>query len=132
MIQGSGTFGVESVIQTATKHNQSNYLILENGSYGQRMANMCRLLGVPVQMENFPEDRAIDLDQVEEILKNGKQFTHVGVIHSETSSGVLNNVESIGQLVKKYLPSNILCLNEANYLLNNINFFIYLRFDLYC
>ncbi len=72
------------------------------------MATMCRLLGVSVHMENFPEDRAIDLDRVEEILKNGKKYTHVGVIHSETSSGVLNNVESIGKLVKKYLPSTYL------------------------
>ena len=27
-----------------------------------------------------------------------------GVIHSETTSGVLNNVESIGKLVKNHLP----------------------------
>jgi 2-aminoethylphosphonate-pyruvate transaminase len=77
LMQGSGTFGVESVIQTATKHGESNYLVLENGAYGKRMGNICKLLGISHHVENFPEHRSICLDRVEKILQQGKQFTHV-------------------------------------------------------
>ena len=105
-MQGSGTFGNESVIQTITPRNNpnTNYLILENGSYGQRLTKICNLLSIKCNMASFPEDRALDMNRVEELLK-GSSYTHVGVIHNETTSGVLNQVEKIGALVKKYLPS---------------------------
>ena len=80
MIQGSGTYGVESVIQTSTRKSEpgaSNFLILENGSYGQRMANICKRMNVANQVESFAEDRAIDLARVESILNSGVTFTHV-------------------------------------------------------
>ena len=105
-MQGSGTFGNESVIQTITPRKRpSNYLVLENGAYGVRLKKICDLLDIKCKLESFPEERTIDLEKVEKILKKDSSFTHVGVIHNETTSGVLNKVEAIGQLVKKYIPS---------------------------
>lgn len=106
-MQGSGTFGNESVIQTITPRNKpSNYLIFENGAYGVRLKKICDLLEINNKMESFPEERAIDLAKVEAIIKRDSSFTHIGVIHNETTSGVLNQVETIGEIVKKYIPSN--------------------------
>ena len=76
-MQGSGTFGVESVIQTLNKRNKTNFLVFENGAYGQRMTNICKRLDIPVQMESFSEDNEVLLDRVEEILKKGKNYTHI-------------------------------------------------------
>ena len=76
-MQGSGTFGVESVIQTLNTRNKANFLVLENGAYGQRMANICKRLNISVQMESFPEDDQVQLDRVEEILKKGKIYSHI-------------------------------------------------------
>lgn len=76
-MQGSGTFGVESVLQT-TANKQASYLILENGAYGKRMANICKLIGVPHHVESWPENRAIDLPRLNEFLtQSGQKFTHV-------------------------------------------------------
>lgn len=105
LMQGSGTFGVESVMQTVCKPNHTKFLILENGAYGQRMAKMCKLIGVEYHLESFPEHRAIDLNRVESLLKQNNKFTNVGVVHSETTSGLVNDIHSIGSLVKKYSPS---------------------------
>ena len=41
---------------------------------------------------------------VEEILKTDKSFTNVAVVHCETSSGVINPIKEIGQVVKTELP----------------------------
>lgn len=108
IMQGSGTFGNESVIQTITHRNRdlSHYLIIENGSYGVRLNRMCNMLNIKCHMASFPEERSIKLKDVEKLLVKNV-FSHVGIIHNETTSGVLNNVEEIGQLVKKYLPNSI-------------------------
>ena len=40
-MQGSGTFGVESVLTSVVGENEK-LLIIANGAYGQRMANICQ------------------------------------------------------------------------------------------
>lgn len=110
-MQGSGTFGNEACIQTMTPRNrESRYLILENGSYGQRLNKMCKLLEIKCDMLSFPEDRAIDKNRIESYFNENPHlnYTHVGVVHNETTAGVLNDVETIGQIVKKYYPSTFL------------------------
>jgi 2-aminoethylphosphonate-pyruvate transaminase len=104
-MQGSGTFGNESVIQT-TSSECSHYLILENGAYGLRLHKICKLLKIKSSLKSFDESRSIDLNSLEQILKSVKhnEYTHVAVIQNETTSGVLNDVKEIGHLVKKYLP----------------------------
>jgi 2-aminoethylphosphonate-pyruvate transaminase len=78
LMQGSGTFGVESVVQTVAKRDgSSNFLILENGAYGKRMATLCNMLNVQHHVESYPENRSIDLKRLEEFMSSGKQFTHV-------------------------------------------------------
>lgn len=87
LMQGSGTFGVESVMQTICKPDYTKFLILENGAYGQRMAKMCKLIGAEYHLESFPENRSVDLNRVEDLLKRNNKFTNVGIVHSETTSG---------------------------------------------
>ncbi len=50
---------------------------MENGAYGQRMANICKRLRIPVQAENFAEDAELNIDSIEKCLKSNKKFTHV-------------------------------------------------------
>lgn len=77
LMQGSGTFGVESVIQTVS-NSKSKFLILENGSYGQRIAKICNLLKIEQHTESFPENRRIDINKVKNFLENSKKkFTDV-------------------------------------------------------
>jgi 2-aminoethylphosphonate-pyruvate transaminase len=105
-MQGSGTYGIESVIE-ATTNEHSNFLVLENGLYGKRIGQICDKLRIKYHIESFEENRAIRADQVEAFLnKNKSPFTNVGIIHSETSSGALNQADKIGALLKKYLPGD--------------------------
>lgn len=73
---------------------------------------MCQNLHIPHTILNFGEERSIDLDTLDLFLaKSDKIYTHVSVIHSETTSGVLNKIDLIGQTIKSYLPGNtLLCL----------------------
>ena len=73
-------------------------LIIENGAYGQRTEKMCRILNIPHDVLSFNETERVKVEDVAEKLKSNT-YTHVIIIHCETSSGILNPIEEIGQLV---------------------------------
>ena len=101
LMQGSGSFGVESVIGTAISKN-GKLLILSNGAYGNRMGEIAKVLKINYTIEKFGDKEAIDINKVKEILENDSSITHVSVVHSETTSGILNSIEKIGELVKEF------------------------------
>lgn len=101
LMQGSGSFGVESVIGTALPEN-GKLLILSNGAYGNRMGEIAQVLKINNIIEKFGDKDIIDINRVREILESNPDITHVSVVHSETTSGILNPIEKIGELVKKF------------------------------
>jgi hypothetical protein len=54
----------------------------------------------------------------EQVLKgNSKPFTHVAVIHSETTSGILNDVETIGKVNARCVLCVVRCAPDLPHLL---------------
>lgn len=101
LMQGSGTFGVESVI-TSVVGPKDKLLVISNGAYGERMKTICERAHVPCIMYKQDYDKVPEASKVEEYLWNDASITHVIMVHSETTSGILNDIESIASLVKKY------------------------------
>jgi len=104
ILQGSGTYAVEAVLQTSTPRNGGRVLILANGAYGKRMETMCKVTGIDYDIIKSSEILPMDLTQIEEQLKSGTKYTTVSIVHCETSSGVLNHVEKVADLVRQYQP----------------------------
>ncbi|MDB5284543.1 MAG: 2-aminoethylphosphonate/pyruvate transaminase [Bacteroidota bacterium] len=100
LMQGSGTFGVESVISCAIPKD-GRLLLLINGAYGERIARMVWIHSIGTSSLIFDEDQWPDEESVEEELKKGG-FTHIAMIHGETTSGIINSLEPFGKLAKKY------------------------------
>ena len=100
IMQGSGTFGVESVISSVIPQ-KGNLLILINGAYGERIARIAAIHKIPYHSLAFEENSVPDLEQTEELLSTG-EFTHVVIVHCETTTGIFNPIESFGTLCKKY------------------------------
>ena len=99
LMQGSGTFGVESVV-TSSVGSDDKILVCENGAYGSRMAELARRAGRNVVVYHEDYNKMPDADKVRDILAKDPAITHVGMIHSETTSGILNDIESVGKVVK--------------------------------
>ncbi len=97
LMQGSGTFGIESVISSAIPRD-GRLLTLVNGAYGRRIAQMARVHGIETETLDVPENRKIRAEAVAERLSGGR-FTHVAVIHCETTTGLLNPIAEIGKVV---------------------------------
>ena len=98
LMQGSGTFAIESVISSAIPR-EGRLLVLVNGAYGRRIAQMARIHGIETEVLETPENTKISPNAVGERLAAGLPFTHVAVIHCETTTGILNPIEEIGALV---------------------------------
>ena len=101
LMQGSGTFAVESVISTVLPRD-GKLLVLINGAYGHRMAKIARTLGIATETLVFPESRPVDPAEARQALRRDPAITHVGMIHCETSTGIMNPAEEIGRAVKEH------------------------------
>ena len=99
LMQGSGSFGVESVL-TSVIGDQDKLLICSNGAYGIRMTQICERARVPYIHYAESYDRIPNAAHVAELLAADPSITHVAMVHSETTSGILNDVEAVGEVVK--------------------------------
>ncbi len=99
LMQGSGSFGVESVL-TSVIGEDEKLLIVANGAYGERMKDIADHAKMQYSVYSVPYDQIPSAEEVEKILKNDPAITHVAMVHSETTSGILNDIESVSKVVK--------------------------------
>ena len=99
LMQGSGTFGVESALISSVGRD-GKVLILSNGAYGERQEDIAVHAGLKYRIEKFPYYEVPDADVVAKILDEDPEITHVSMVHSETTSGILNDIESVTRVVK--------------------------------
>ncbi|MCB9230644.1 MAG: 2-aminoethylphosphonate--pyruvate transaminase [Bacteroidia bacterium] len=100
LMQGAGTFGIESVISSAIPKD-GRLILLVNGAYGERMAKIAEIHGISTQIIRFGEDEITDPEIVRDAL-NGGNYTHLGVVHCETTTGIFNPVTEIGALCAEF------------------------------
>ncbi|MCC8022953.1 MAG: 2-aminoethylphosphonate--pyruvate transaminase [Clostridiales bacterium] len=98
LMQGSGTFAVESCLGTAVPRD-GKLLVLSNGAYGERMAEIARRLDIQCKHLRYGETQQPDLAQLQQILHRDKRISHVAVVHCETTTGILNPVGEIAEIV---------------------------------
>ena len=101
IIQGSGTFGVESVIGSVTGENDT-LAVLVNGAYGERIVKMAKINRIKHVVLRFDEDEIVTPEATGKFLSENPGVTHVACIHSETTTGLFNPVEAIGEVCKAH------------------------------
>jgi 2-aminoethylphosphonate-pyruvate transaminase len=95
LMQGSGTFAVESVLSSVIPRS-GKLLVAVNGAYGHRMAKIANVLGISCETIVFDEATPVQTERVRTALANDSAITHVGTIHCETSTGILNPIAELG------------------------------------
>jgi 2-aminoethylphosphonate-pyruvate transaminase len=101
IMQGSGTFSLESVV-SSTIPRGGKLLVIINGAYGRRIAQIAKVYDIEVVPLTYPENRKPDLAEIETALKSDEAITSVAVIHCETTTGLINPIKEIGDIVKRY------------------------------
>lgn len=100
LMQGSGTFSVEATVGSVVPDN-GRLLVLANGHYGQRIAKIAACLKLDHVVLDFGETSPVEPVRVGEAMDEDPRFTHVAVVHCETTTGMLNPVEEIGRVVNQ-------------------------------
>ena len=99
LMQGSGTFGVESVL-TSVIGKEDTLLVAANGAYGERIGEIAKHAGLQYLIYHEDYNRVPSAAKIQEILEGHPEITHVAMVHSETTSGILNDIESVAKTVK--------------------------------
>jgi len=100
LLQGSGTFGVEAVFATCVPPN-GKVAVLANGAYGERMVLMLQHAKIDHVVLRALEDTPNDPDALEQLLNQDPSITHVAIVHCETTTGILNPIEEVGEVTKR-------------------------------
>jgi 2-aminoethylphosphonate-pyruvate transaminase len=99
-MQGSGTFGLEAVVSSIIPPD-GKLLVIINGAYGKRLAKIASVLKIETITLEYPENTTPDLKEIENTLKTNDKIACVSVVHCETTTGIINPIEEIGELAKK-------------------------------
>ncbi|OCP25046.1 MULTISPECIES: 2-aminoethylphosphonate--pyruvate transaminase [unclassified Ensifer] len=97
-MQGSGSFSVEAMLGSFVPRD-GKVLVLMNGAYGKRIAQTLAYLGrdhVTIDKGDYMPPRG---PEVAAALDADPAITHVVVVHCETSSGILNPLKEISEVV---------------------------------
>ncbi len=98
LMTGSGTAAVESMVASLPPA-QSRVLVVENGVYGERMTQMCAQYHIAHETLSGEWLSAPHLGQLAARLAGGR-FTHLAVVHHETTTGRLTDVAALGATVR--------------------------------
>ncbi len=99
-MQGSGTFSVEGAVNTLVPRD-GHVLVLINGAYGKRLARLTEMMGRRLSVFETADDVPTTAADVARALDADASITHVGLIHCETSTGILNALPEIADVVAK-------------------------------
>ena len=100
-MQGSGTFAVEAMLTTLVPR-EGKVLVVINGAYGHRAKKICDIAGRATEVYETPEDTPPNLVAIDALLKSDLAITHVFAVHCETTSGILNPISELADLVRRH------------------------------
>lgn len=100
ILAASGTGAMEGAVVNACSPGDK-VLVLKGGKFGERWAEICQTYGLTVIPVEIPYGKVADPAAVGEALRRQPGIAAVFATHSETSTGVLNDLEAIAAIVRK-------------------------------
>ncbi len=99
VLSGSGTAALEAAVASTTDVGRS-MLVVVNGVYGERIAKMAKIHGIPCVEVFAPWGEPPDLALIEKKLATERSIQTVAFVHHETTTGMINPVAEIAALAR--------------------------------
>jgi len=105
----SGSGLMEGAVRSCTAKRA---VVFSVGAFGDRWYDMAVANNVPADIFRSEDGKATTPEMVDEALKTGK-YDLVTITHNETSAGLMNPVDEISKVIKKY-PEVVFCLDTVS------------------
>jgi len=100
LFSGSGTSAVESVLSSVA--NDGVVVIINNGLYGERMCEIAEAYRLDWVEFQSPYDCAVNIKELQEFILNfPRKVSYLAIVHNETTTGLLNDIEKIGEICRR-------------------------------
>ena len=90
---------MEATIGAAVKPTDK-LLILANGAYGKRMAQIAEYYHIDHVLVSLHETELVTGEVARKALEANPDITHLSMVHSETTTGLLNPIEEVAEVLK--------------------------------
>jgi 2-aminoethylphosphonate-pyruvate transaminase len=100
LFTGSGTAAVEAAVSSVVPRDRV-LLIVSNGVYGERLARIARVHGIPAEVLTYDVTTPVAPADVDAALRAHPEVSHVAVVHHETTTGVLNPVMDVARVAAR-------------------------------
>jgi len=97
-ISSTGTGAMEAACANIIEPGDE-VLICRNGYFGIRLADIAERCGATVHLMDTPWGKAVDPQALRDELKKLPAMKAVGMVHAETSTGVLSDVKELAEIV---------------------------------
>lgn len=98
---GSGTLCMDVCLNSLLPEGKK-VLVVNNGAYSERAAEICEFYGLPCRNLRFPAHELPNMEAVRQALEEDSNIALVYATHQETGSGVLNPIREIGVQAHRY------------------------------
>ena len=100
ILSGEGILGLEAACASLTE-NGDRVLVIDNGIFGEGFADFVKMYGGEVIFFKGDRKRKIDILQLKKFLEKDNDFKYATVVHCDTPSGVLNDIDKICIMLKE-------------------------------
>ena len=112
VVTGSGTAAFESVLLAAVAPG-AKIVSIQAGKFGERWGQMAQRFGYRVVPLSFPWGRAADPEELSRILQEHPDAAAITTTHSETSTGVLHDVEALAKVARQGAPDALFLVDAV-------------------
>jgi len=99
VLASSGTGAMEAAVVNLLSAGD-NALVVQGGKFGERWTEICKAYGINVDIIDVEWGKAVEPQSIAAKLKNNPKIKVVFTTLCETSTGVNNDIEAIGKVVK--------------------------------
>lgn len=100
LLQGPSAFAVEAALASFCPPRRKKTLVICNGADGENAATTLEAMGRPLVRLAYRETSMPRASDIAKTLDEDRSITHVWLAHVETSTGMLNPLADIAQIVK--------------------------------
>ncbi len=99
ILASSGTGAMEAAVANFLSPGDTA-LTIQGGKFGERWTEICKAYAINAEVIDVEWGKAVEPQEIEKRLKSNPKIKAVFVTLCETSTGVVNDIEAIGKVIK--------------------------------